>query len=228
MLNENSIQILQSIVNITNSVILSYPVTTIQNQDRNVLGNIDLSVVDDQFEEYGIFNLSSFLTALSVLESPTISIDNKVIVAQDADSIIRFVTSSPSSLADFTTNPEKITSTIQSQSVLEIDIDTELINRIRKGAGVFKTLKDLFIIKEGDKITLKTGNKESFARQDNSYTITLSPTMNVGNDFSIAIPIDNFLSLPSMDFKLSVKEKNGNYRVTMTNDIFQFVLAVIA
>jgi len=228
MLNENSIQILQSIVNITNSAILSYPVTTIQNQNRNVIANIDFSKIDDEFEEYGIFDLSSFLGALSVLEAPVITLQNKVIEAKDSDSQIKFVTSSPSSLEDFTTNPAKITTTCSAKSVVEVQIDTDLINRIRKGASVFKTLKDLFIIKEGDKIILKTGNKESFARQDNSYTINLEPSLCHGDDFNIAIPIDNFLSLPAMDFNLAIKQgPDGSFRVVMENQIFQFVLSVI-
>ena len=228
MLNENSIQILQSIVNITNSAILSYPVTTIQNQNRNVIANIDFSKIDDEFEEYGIFDLSSFLGALSVLEAPVITLQNKVIEAKDSDSQIKFVTSSPSSLEDFTTNPAKITTTCSAKSVVEVQIDTDLINRIRKGASVFKTLKDLFIIKEGDKIILKTGNKESFARQDNSYTINLEPSLCHGDDFNIAIPIDNFLALPAMDFTLAIKQgPSGDYRVVMENQIFQFVLSVI-
>jgi len=228
MLNENSIQILQSIVNITNSAILSYPVTTIQNQNKNVLANIDFSQLDESFEEFGIFDLSSFLGALMILEEPNISLINKVITAQDADSTIKFVTSSPSSLEDFTTDPEKITSTCAVGSILEVDINVDLFNRIRKGASVFKTLKDLFIVKEGDNISLKTGNKESFARQDNSYKINLTPTLDAGVDFNIAIPIDNFLSLPSMDFKLAIKHgPDGSFRVVMENKIFQFVLSTI-
>jgi len=227
MLNPASIQILQAISNITNSAILDYPVTTIQNVNKSILGNIDLSKVDTEFESYGIFDLSSFLGALSVLEEPTIILDNKMVIAKDLDSTIKFVTSSPASLEDFTTDTEKITSTLAAPSVVEVEIDTDLINRIRKGASVFKTLKDLFIIKEGDKITLKTGNKESFARQDNSYTIELSPSINSGDNFNIAIPIDNFLSLPAMNFKLAIKKKGENIRVVMENEIFQFVLPII-
>jgi len=228
MLNENSIQVIQSITNITNSAILDYPVTTIQNQNKNVIANIDFSKLEPTpWESFGIFDLSSFLGALTILEDPTIVLDNKIIVAQDNDSTIKFVTSSPTSLGDFTTDPEKVISTCAAESVVEVDIDVELFNRIRKGASVFKTLKDLFILKEGDKVSLKTGNKESFARQDNSYKINLSPTLDSGEDFDIAIPIDNFLSLPSMDFKLKIKGKNGKYRVVMENQIFQFVLSTI-
>jgi len=227
MLKPASIQVLQSITNITNSVIVDYPITTIQNPSRDVIGNINFANVDEEFSSYGIFDLNSFLGALSVLDEPTINLEEGIIKAVDTDSSINFVTSSLASLEDFTTNPQKITSTVAFDSVVEVAIDIDLINRIRKGASVFKSLKDLFIVKEGAKLTLKTGNKESFSRQDNSYTINLNPTVNNGADFNIAIPIDNFLSLPAMDFTLAIKEKNGQYRVVMQNEIFEFVLSCI-
>lgn len=228
MLNKDTLQILQSITGITNSAIISYPETVIQNYNKDVVGIIDFSQREDEgWEEFGIFDLSNFLGALSVLEDPDIRLENEYIIATDKDSEIRFVTSYPSVLSDFTTNPSKVTTTLQADSVVEVEISTDTINRIRKGANVFKTLKDLFFIKEGDKFYIKTGNKKKFESQENSYSITLEPEVLRGDDFEIAIPIDNFLSLPLINFKLFIKEKNGQYRVALTNNIFKFVLSII-
>ena len=130
MLNKNTIQVLQSVVPITNSVIISYPVTTIQNETKDVMGNINIEVLGEkQFDEFGIFDLSSFLGAVGILEEPNIEVNNGIITAKESDSSIKFVTSSPSSVSDFTTNPKYITSSCAAHSVVEVSISTEMISK---------------------------------------------------------------------------------------------------
>lgn len=228
MLNKETLQILQSITGITNSAIITYPITTIQNYNKNIIGTIDFSVNEDGgWEEFGIFDLSNFLGALTVLNDPKIILEDNTIIAKDEDSEIQFVTSYPDALQDFTTNPSKVETTLAVDSVIEVNISTDTINRIRKGANVFKTLKDLFLVKEGDNFYIRTGNKNKFNSKENSYSIKLEPELVKGDDFEIAIPINNFLTLPQIDFKLMIKEKNGQYRVTLTNKIFKFVLSTV-
>jgi len=228
MLNKDTLQILQSITGITNSAIISYPQTVIQNYNKDVIGIIDFSQKEDEgWDEFGIFDLSNFLGALSVLDNPSIELKENSIIAKDSDSEIQFVTSYPSALQDFTTSPSKVTTTLQADSVLEVEINTDTINRIRKGANVFKTLKDLFLVKEGSEFFIRTGNKKKFNSKENSYSIKLEPELSKGDDFEIAIPIDNFLSLPLINFNLSIKEKNGQYRVALTNNIFKFILSTV-
>jgi len=228
LLNKETLQILQSITGITNSAIITYPITTIQNYNKNVIGIIDFSVNEDGgWEEFGIFDLSNFLNALTVLNDPKIILENSTIIAKDEDSEIQFVTSYPDALQDFTTSPNKVETTLAVDSVVEVDVSVDTINRIRKGANVFKTLKDLFLVKEGSEFYIRTGNKNKFNSKENSYSIKLEPELIKGDDFEIAIPIDNFLTLPQIDFKLMIKEKNGQYRVTLTNKIFKFVLSTV-
>jgi hypothetical protein len=117
---------------------------------------------------------------------------------------------------------------VNAPSVVEIPINTEIFTKIKKGSSVFKNLKDLFIIKEGDSIYLKTGNKESYSHSQNSYKHNLTPSTISGKDFELVIPIENFLSLPLMDFDMKVKynEKKDEYRLVFQNDIFKFILAL--
>ena len=228
MLNKDTLQILQSIIGITNSAIISYPQTVIQNYNKDVIGIIDFSQHEENsWEEFGIFDLSNFLSALSVLDNPKIELNENSIVAKDNDSEIQFVTSYPSALQDFTTSPSKVTTTMQADSVVEVEVNIDTINRIRKGANVFKTLKDLFLVKEGEEFFIRTGNKKKFNSKENSYSIKLEPELIRGDDFEIAIPIDNFLALPLINFNLSIKEKNGQYRVALTNNIFKFILSTV-
>lgn len=230
MLNKEAIKILQSITAISNSAIISYPITTIINDDADILCNIDFRVIDDQeFEEFGIMDLGSFLNAIDVLDEPSIELINKEVIAKDTNSQISFLTSSLAGLEEYTTDPHNITSIIESDTaIVEVTVDTALIAKIRKGASVFKTLRDLFIIKNKDGVFLKTGNKETFVSRTNSYTIKLDTDIDIGDDFEIAIPINNFLALPNMEYALKIKynEAVGAYRVTLENDIFDFVLSI--
>jgi len=230
VLNKDSIALLQSVTNITNSVLISYPITTITNESKDVLGNIDFSKVDPVgWEEFGIFDLNSFLGAVGILEEPTLTLSNTSLVAADINSSISFVVSDVSTMEDFTTDPENITTTCEADSVVEVKIDNNLIAKIRKGVSVFKNLEDLFIVKEGSDIFLRTGNKESFARTNNSYQIKLEADVVSGPDFEITLLVNNFLSLPAMDYTMKVKY-NSEYdlhRVTMENAIYQFVLSLV-
>jgi len=230
MLNKDSISLLKSITNITNSALITYPITTITSERKDILGNIDFSKVEGTgWDEFGIYDLNSFLGALAILDNPDIKQSETSLIAKDSDSSISFVVSHPSSLEEFTTDPENITTTCETPSVVSIDIDTTMITKIRKGVSVFKDLKDLFLVKEGDRLYFKTGNKESFSRTQNSYEVDLTPTINSGNDFEIAILVENFLALPAMDFMLNVKynKEYDMYRITLENTIYQFLLPTI-
>jgi hypothetical protein len=229
MLNKNSLQVLNSITKITNSAIISYPVTTITNSKRDVLCNIDFSKIDEEgWQEFGIMDLSSFLNAISILDDPTIEQDGIFIKAHDTNSNIEFVTSYPSTLEDFTANPDIIESTSKAPSILEVPIDADLFTKIKKGASVFKNLLDLFVISEGDKVYLKTGNKETYTSASNSYTHYLEPNLNTGKDFQLVFPIENFLNLPQMDFTMKVKynETRDEYRLMFENEIFKFLFTL--
>ena len=226
MLNKNTRDILQAVNNMTNSMIISYPVTTFTNDKKTILGNINFEDIDEGWNEFGIMDLNSFLNSLNILEDPTITQKDVFIKADDSNSSIEFVTSYPSILEDFTTNPDIISRTVAADSILEVEIDSDLFSKIKKGSSVFKSLLDLFIIKEGDKIYLKTGNKESYTRTQNSYTFYLDPSIDKGEDFEIVIPIENFLSLPAMKFIMMVKmnQQTGEKRLVFVNDIFEILL----
>jgi hypothetical protein len=229
MLNKNSIEVLKSINSITNSAIISYPVTTITNAKRDIYGNIDFSKIDENsWKEFGIMDLPSFLNSIGILDNPTIEQKDIFIKAYDENSTIEFVSSYPSTLEDFTADPNIIDSTSNAPSVVEVSIESNLFTKIKKGSSVFKNLRDLFIVKENDKIYFKTGNKETFTSATNSYTHYLEPSLCKGKDFELIIPIENFLNLPLMDFTMKIKynEEKDAYRLLFENDIFKFLFTL--
>ncbi len=225
MLNKEAVQIIQGISEINTKAILTYPQTTIRNVTKDVQGVINFDKICEPFDEFGIWDLSSFLSALSILEEPEITMTDNIISAKDEFSSIEYVTSSTNILGDSVTDPEIISSTLAIPAVVEFELSMETIAKIKKGVSVFKNLKDLEFSKVGETFTVKTTNKESFNASNNSFSLTL-PANTAGDDFSITIPSDNFLQVPSMPYTLKIHEKAGKYRISMTNAIFEFVLSL--
>jgi len=226
MLNKESLQIIQGMQEINNSAIISYPVSTISNKTKDILGKVYFDKLTDEFPEFGVWDLGSLLSSINILEEPTISLDGNILTAKDSYSKINYVTSSPSILGDSVCDAKIIDSTLAIESVVDVSMSTDIVSRIKKGAKAFSNLKDAQFSKVGDTFMVKTLNKESFNASSNSFELKLDSTKCVGNDFDIVIPISNFLSLPDIDFEFKVHEKNGQYRITMTNSIFAFVLSL--
>jgi len=225
MLNKDAIQIIKGMSQINNQTVIDYPVSTISNPTRDVLGLVNFENITNDFESFGLYDTVAFLGALDILEDPKIEKNKNIIKAYDENSTIEYVTSDPSILSESTFDPKIVESTLNITPVVSCDIDVNTFNKIKKGVNVFKTLKDLFFVKSDNNFYIKTGNKETFTQSSNSYQLKLDCDI-IGNDFEIAIPAENFLSLPVMDYKLSIHEKNGNYRISMINSIFKFVMAV--
>jgi hypothetical protein len=212
-------------------MIIQYPVTSFKNQNGDIMGNIDFSKLESEaWETFGIFDLTSFLNAISILDNPEITLEDGVIIAHDDDSEIRYISSDPETLESTMGKESVVNSTVEARSIVEIDIDTKLMQKVRKGAGVFKNLKDLIIVKDNDGVRFTTGNTNSTEIMTNSYSITLHPNLEEDKQFSIAIPIENFLALPQMDYTMGIKynEERDAYRIVFTNSIFKFVLAIKA
>jgi len=226
MLTNNSIQIIQGLSEVSSKMVIEYPMSTIKNVTGDVYGIVHFDKINEKFPTFAIWDTSSFLSALSILENPKISLKDNILTAQDDYSTINYVTSSPSICGDATCDPRIVTSTINMKSVVDLNMPIDVIARIKKGVNVFKTLKDLCFEKVGDTFTVSTTNKETFNASNNSFSLKLDADNITGEDFKIYIPADNFLKLPSMDYVFRVHEKDGAHRISMTNDIFEFVLSL--
>ena len=215
---------MQSVTSITNSIYVTYPVTPFCNINRDIFGLIDFGKIENKFESFGIFDLQNFLNALSALDNPSIELKDNKIIANDETSSISYVTSHSYTLENFIVEKEDIDTTINAKSILEFEINTDVLGKIKKGVNVFKNLKDLFIVKNNEGVFLKTGNKQSFSVSENSYKMKINPSLDIADNFEISIPVENFLALPKIDFTLKIKQKGEEYRIILENEIFKFLL----
>ncbi len=227
MLNNDVREILKALVNINNSSIIA-PTMTGADEFKSIIFKANLHKIDSELKEFGIFDTSSFLNALDLLEEPTIELQGNKIVATDINSKMEFITSEISSLDYIQVKESNIDTTVAIDSVLEFAFDSDMLSKIKKASGVFKNFDTLYFNKEDDKVQLSIGLNNSFSKTNNSFTLDIESTLSTDNNFSIALPLYSILKLPNMGYNLKVKynEKRDAYRIVLDNEILTFVLSL--
>lgn len=231
MLSQQTQTILKSLLQINNSFVVQYPKFTIIDEFKSLPGVINISAFETEFEEFGIFDGANFLSALDLLQNPVITLKGNMIQAKDENSVMNFVTSDPSSLEESCTNEKIITTTEAVESVMEFIFNVDTISKIKKAAGIFKTMDTLFLVKsENDsEVYLKIGSKTNFVSSDNSYSLKIQPTINKTSNINLAIPLENILKLPQVDYICMVKynEEKDMHRIILKNEIYTFLLSLM-
>lgn len=228
MLNKDTRAILKSLIPINNSMIIE-PVMHGADEYKSLLFRAKLNEIEDDIQEFGIFDTSSFLSSLDLLDEAVISFADNRITASDTNSTLTFITSDISALEDITIKPSVIDTTLIVDSIVEFGFGSDLLARIKKASGVFKSFDTLFIINNGKNIQLKMGTKDSFSKSNNSFAINVDTDVNTGKEFELALPLESISKIPSMNYTLHVKYNTDKdaYRVVLDNTLLTFVMSLM-
>jgi len=227
MLNQNVIHVLKSLNTITNTGILRYPTTILNNPSGDVVVRVRLDKLDsEEFPEIGVYNLSEFLSTFKLFDEYKCSVLDNIVSITSNTSSIQYITSNISVLDGYD-KPESIfTRTIEFPSVCSVEITEEDMKKIRTASGIFKELNEvIFTSKDGD-LEIKLGNTNNFNAKSNSFSIAKNNT-NCTKDFTVKVPAENFNALPSSTYKLEVKYNKSKdaFRVVLNSmDIDMTVL----
>jgi len=217
MLNNNVINALQALNGITNSAILRYPTTVLNNSAGDMLVKLDFSSLDtESFDELGIFNLSEFISTFKLFNDYKCSVQNNVINITSGNSSIQYLTTNTAVLENFNKKESVFEGTEKVPSVCDIVLTQDDIKAVKSASAVFKDLEDIiFIAKDGD-LEIKLGTSNSFNASSNSFSIR-KPNSGCTKDFTVKIPAENFNSVPLSDYNFSVKynEERDAYRVLL-------------
>jgi hypothetical protein len=228
MLNKDVRDVLKNLVQVNNSMVIE-DTMHFCDEFKSIVGRANLKLLDSSLETFGIFDVSSFLGSVELLDDPKIELDGNVIVCTDNDSTLRFITSDVSSLEDSSPNPKIIDTTTAVESIFEFNLTTELLSKIKKASGVFRTFDTLYLIKDAAGASLKMGTKETFSKSNNSFSTRVDGIVDKGNEFSIALPIDSVLKIPAMDYTFRVKynQAKDSYRVVLDNTLLTLVMSLV-
>ncbi len=227
MLNNDTRTLLKSLLQVNNEMIIE-PIMHGCDEFKSILFRANLKELGDDFEPFGIFDATSFLSALELLEQPEISIEGNILTAENELSTMKFVTSGVSTLGDVQINPKVIDTTLDIPTILDFTLDNELITKIKKSASVFKTFDTIFLINTPKGTEIKMGAKDSFSKSNNSFSIKVETDISTSNEFELAIPLDGLLKVPGMDYNLMVKynEEKDAYRIVLDNKLLTFVMSL--
>ena len=231
MLNEETRAVLKNLIPINNSMIIA-PTMTGCDEFKNILFKVDLSKIDPDITEFGIFDVSVFLQAMDLLEKPqiTFNAEEKRIVASDENTEIEYITSGVSFL-DYVQVPVKnIDTTVSANSVVEFSLDSTVLQKIKKVQAVFKNFDTLQINSKENNVQISIGNENTFSKNNNSWKLDIKPDLFNGanSEFQIAIPLESIMKLPLMSYDVRVKynEKRDAYRIIIDNSLMTFLLSV--
>lgn len=220
MLNKNTINVLQSLNTITNSAILKYPTTVLNNPAGDVVVKLNLSTLDaDAFQDIGIFNLSEFISTFKLFDEYDCSISDGVISISSDNNSLQYLTTSVNVLENFNKDENLFSSTAAVPSVAKFSLTPEDVKTIKSASGVFKDLEDIIIESKDKDITIKLGSTNNFNAKSNSFSIR-KPGQDATKEFVLKIPAENFNSLPVSDYTFEVKynEQRDAYRVLLTSN----------
>lgn len=231
MFNKESIDFLKSINRISNSIVLTYPVTTGRSEGSDIAYKFDLSKFDnDEFPEIGIYDLAGFLGIFSMFEPDRkVQIVDNVVTVSDSTTSVNYLTTAPSVLTQFTYGIQQFEKTNTFPTVLEMPLTVEDIRKLKIASSNLKELDTAVIRSLDDEVTLELSVLEKFKKSSNSFKIR-KPVSGTKN-FSIGVSLETISKIPQVDYTLIIKynETRDAYRIILKTDAivgFEMNLAV--
>jgi len=229
MLSKKLINVLQLMNSVTNSVILKYPTTVLNNPAGDVVAKINIQAIDpDEFSDIGIFNLSEFISTFKLFNEYSCSVSDNIINIKDDTSSLQYLSTSPNVLENFNKSEKLFESTNAVPSVGNFTVSVEHMKTIKSAASIFKDLSDIIIESQDGDIFLKLGSSNNFNAHSNSFGIKIPATCT--KEFKIKIPAENFMSIPLSEYNFEVKynSERDAYRLLLksTESDIEILMAI--
>lgn len=227
MFNTETVNFLKLMNKITNSMILTYPITTGKTESSDIAYMFDLSKFDtDGFDTpIGFFNLSSFLSAFSLFDdSREVKLENNIIKISDKNTSVGYLTSACDILQQYSFKKEQFDKNSEHPVVLNMKFTTDDIEKIRCAHTVFKEL-DHLIISCDENTVLSLGTVNNFKQSSNYFNIKKNEISD--KNFTIGIALDIIAKIPPIDYDLKVIYNEGRnaYRIILSVDTFSLVMS---
>ena len=165
------------------------------SEAKNILATAKIAESFDQ--TFGIYDLNVFLAALSLVESPELTLGESSITIRDGVTSIEYFYSSPSAL----TSPAKMATMPQADVVLNLSAD--VINKIKRAAAVFGHTT-VSITGAGGRVSISAVDPKNPTA--NKYSILLDEVNARRESFTFVISIGNLKMLPG-DYTVEISSK---------------------
>jgi hypothetical protein len=195
-LSDNTVDILKNFSAI-NPNMLFRPGSTISTiaEAKNIVASAKIS--EQIPAEFGIFDLTQFLSTISLLENPELEFTDSSVMVRDGSASIQYYYSSP----DVLTVPNKTVNMPNADVVFNLSSD--MISKIKRAASVLGH-PTLQILGSKGKITLQIVDLKNPTA--NKYTIVIDEKNACNEVFSFIMVIGN-LKMMAGDYVVSVSSK---------------------
>lgn len=217
MFNKNVTNVLSQVGKITNSVILKHPVTVASSPVGDIMINFNVASLDaDEFEDTGIYNLAEFLNTFKLFgDDRTVSLTDKIFHIADGATKVEYISNSLALLSEYDKSISVFETTASVPTVASFNLSLTDAKKIKQASGIFADLEDLTITSQDDEIIISLSASNKFNAKSNKFSI--NKEAETTKEFSIAVPVENFNSLPASEYTVLVKYNSAknSYRIMM-------------
>ena len=197
-LSKSTLDILKNFSNINQSICFKEgtELSTLSIQ-KNILSRAN---VEEKFpKSFAIYDLSEFLSGLTLFEDPEFSFDNdNYVIIKDRKNSSRYFFADPSTI---TTPPENRVE-LPSKDVC-FTVAWADISNVIKAAAIYQ-IEDLAVVGDGSKIKLVVRDKKNDT--SNSYAVDVG---NTDKSFSFNFKVENLKLLPG-DYQVVISKQNAS------------------
>jgi len=195
-LTTQTLDVLRNFASINaNLVVKEGSVLTTIAETKNILGVAKISETFTQ--SFGVYDLNEFLSAMALVDDPSLEFTNDSVLISDADTTIRYRFANQSVL----TAPTKAITMPDAE--INVAISGDLLSKARKAAGA---LGHSILAIEGKKGKIDISIRDPKDSSANTYTITADKSNSYKGTFSCQFLIGN-LKLLSGDYTVAISSK---------------------
>lgn len=213
MLNKSSLQALSCLSGVTDSMIISWPITGVKASNGTIAAFINLENIGVQeFPEFGVLKFKELVDLLNIAgaDSEAIVGDDGIITISSSAVKCKYYTTSTSILEEhFRAKVSMLEKTSAAESALEFSLSNQQIDQLKK-AGTLLKVEDIVVSGKDGTVTITAEN----LTQSSSNGFSLIPeTASIFEDSEICISTTNFSKLPAGNYDVKIA-KNGTSYVT--------------
>lgn len=226
MISREFIKELSKLCNISDKVVLKYPITTLNSDAIDILVNIKADKLGcSEFEDTGIYELNKFVHMFNLFQNPEIIRNTNSIEFVTPGTKSVFTLSDLNVMEHYNQKSSLIESTLKYPDVASVLLTADVIKQFKQASSIFNELNVLAIEGRDNNTLIYLDSHNRFNSSNNIYEKEYlnSSTKN----FKLIISVENFNKLPVADYNLRIKynEDKDAYRILFETENTQILIS---
>lgn len=208
-LSKDTLSVFKNFANINSnlSIKAGSKLTTISS-GKNIIAE---AVVAEEFpSDFGIYDLSEFLGALSLFESPDLEFSDKYVTIKEGKNGVKYFAADQSVLTTVPNIKQFPTADI------EFDLPGQMLVQLQRVSSILR-VSDFSLIGDGEKITVTVGDKSN--PTGNTFDSEIGTT---DKTFKVNFKVENLKMMPG-DYRVSIGGKKISRFKAVNTDLVYYV-----